>query len=170
PRHASALRGDRYPRPLLGRAGHRVQDARAVHGVRQGRAVRHALGDGAQEAVRLDHLEVVVAHGVRRARLERGELAVARAHMDGADRLVLVGGAAADTQLVHPAEVPEHGAPGAVHLEAVVVLFADGDPARLQDAPRTGGEAEQAADVVLVLHRPELTARGPGVTGRRPGR
>ena len=55
-------------------------------------------------------------------------------------------------------------------LEAVVVLLADRDAAGLQHAPRAGGEAEQAGDVVLVFHRARLTARGPHVPGGGPGR
>src|SRR3989440_736928 len=116
-----------HPRPALGGAEHRVQGGGAAHRVVQGGAVGGALGHGTQEVVRLDDLEVVVAHAGGRARLEGGVAALPGAGEDGADRLVLVSGPGADAELAHAPEVPEDGALRAVDLEAVVVLLADRD-------------------------------------------
>src|SRR3954452_18327755 len=90
--------------------------------------------------------------------------------VDGAHRLVLVGGPEAYAALVHPPEVPEHGALGAVDLEAVVVLLGDGDAAGLQHDPRAADHADQTGDVVVVLHRTHVAASGTGVPGVGPGR
>jgi hypothetical protein len=61
---------DAGPRTGPDRLAHGVDGQSGAHGVVDGRAVRPALGDRAQEVGRPDHLEVVVAHGDARAGLE----------------------------------------------------------------------------------------------------
>ena len=61
--------------------------------------------------LRLDDLQVVIAHGGRRSGLECAVLAVAGSDVDGVDGLVLISGADAEAEFVHAPEVPEGGTP-----------------------------------------------------------
>ena len=111
----------------------------------------------ARQRVALHDLEVVVAHGDPGARLERRQVAVARAHEPRLPAGVLVVLAYADLQLAHPPEVPRERAPGAPDVDAVAALLPHRDARRRQRAARTGGEPQECRRHVLVTDGP----RGP---------
>src|SRR5262249_5628171 len=153
------------PAARAGRGHHRLQRDRAGHRVLDRGPARLPVRDRAKEAGRLDHLEVVVTHGQARAGLEGLVVALPGRGELGRRVLGLVALTHADPELAHPAEVPQQQALGAVDLEAVRALLADGDPAGLQRHPGTTVHPQQAADIVLVLDRARLATLDDGEVG-----
>src|SRR5262245_39621118 len=101
---------------LLGvRAQGGVDETGGAHHVRDGRALGLAGGDGTDQTLDLDDLEVVVAERDRGVGLEGTRLAVGRPHDAGGPRGRLVVLTEADPKLAHSAEVPGQGAGAAVH-------------------------------------------------------
>ena len=90
----SVLGGQRYPGPRA--ADSAIASSAAALRTASSRVVPCGVPSAIdrRKSVRLDHLQVVVAHARRRARLERAVVAVRGADVDGAHRLVLVRGAA----------------------------------------------------------------------------
>ena len=116
------------------------------------RLVLGAAGDGGQELVVLDHLEVLVAD---RVAVARHEMALIRVAVAGQHRRIAAGRLAVVVdqiylELVHRLEVPAQGALGAVDVERHLRLGPDDRPRRLERAARAVGEGHHRRRVVLV--------------------
>src|ERR1700712_3221722 len=132
-------------------------------------------GNGDQELLGLDDLEVVVAHAVARTGLKGRIVALRGIAQDGG--VALAGALTTDGQLelVHLLEVPGRGTFGAVDLEAQPALWADDDPGRLQGADRAGaggicGEPDDSCGVVVVFDVAQLTVFDDREVRRLPHR
>src|SRR4051794_20465051 len=127
-----AVRSQVNPALFGGGAQDRVDGVGGTYGVCDRGTYRLARGDGGEQSMRLDHLEVVVAEREPGVGLEGAGLAVAGSDEVGGPRGGLVVLLRADPELTHPPEVPRDRALAAVDLEAVGVLLADRRAAGLQ--------------------------------------
>src|SRR6266581_6299457 len=162
--------GHLLPGPTLGRRGGRGDDLGHGVGLLDGRV--HALPacHRDQELLGLDDLQVVVAHGDARARLEPGVVPHVLVAQHGRVPLVRPAPDGADPHLVHPFEVPCSGAVGPVDLEVQAAHGSDDGTGGLQRPDgtlrvRPGGEADQSGGVVVVLHRAHLAVLDHGEVG-----
>src|SRR5215218_8900249 len=163
---------DLLPAAVGGRALRRGHHLGRRQGVVDRAGLAPAAGHGHEELLGLDDLEVVVAHGDPRARLEAAVVAQVGVAEHGGIALVGATAAQAHPQLVHLLEVPGQRAVGAVDLEPEAALGADDGPRRLQgaDGPRplgVAGEPDQGGRVVLVLDRAQLAVLDDREVGGR---
>src|SRR5512133_4244968 len=120
-----------------------------------------AAGYREEELLRLDDLEIVVAHARSRTWLKVCIVAEVGVAEHGGVAEMWATATQTYPQFVHLLEVPGYGAFGAIDLEADAALGSDDDPGGLQRAhrsrrPRVGCKAHQRRGVIVVFHRAQL--------------
>src|SRR3954454_19061944 len=158
---------DLVPLPVDRRRGGGRDDLGVGQGLIDAGAELLTIGDRDEELLRLDHLQVVVPHGVARAGLEARVVTLRLVAQDGGVTLVRPRPPDREPKLVHALEAPRGRALGAVDLEAETALRSHDDPGRLQGADSAGTrrvcrEPDESPDVVVVLHLTELTVLDHG--------
>src|SRR5512133_3504679 len=165
-------RWDLLPRATLGGGGSSRDDLSHMMGIVDRGVTRLATGHCEEELLRLNDLQIVVAHAGARTRLKACIVAEVGVAEHGGVAEVRAASTQANAQFVHLLEVPGRRSFGAIDLEANAALGSDDDSGGLQRAhrsrrPGVGCKTHQRRGVIVVFHRPQLAVLDDREVGPR---